>query len=198
MLSEIEIRREVILSLLSNTQVNIKDSSDVVRTARELTDFILGKKQAQDEKEVLIPKGTRVKIQGCPFYLAEDTKVQDPDEECQRIMNHVLAEEKTDMDERAARRQARLDGCIGKGNSGVHASGAGVDSSFDIKVPKVQLKIINEIAETLAMLGAPSGLMACIGSWGDTLPQDEILEMWRDWNQLAKQKGWVIAPAVFA
>lgn len=56
MLSEIEIRREVTLSLLSNTQVSTKDSSDVVRTARELTDFILGKKQTQDEKEVLIPK----------------------------------------------------------------------------------------------------------------------------------------------
>lgn len=64
-------------------------------------------KQVQD---VFIPKGTRVKIQGCPFYLAEDAKVQDPDEECQRIMNLVLAEEKADMDSREARRQARLDG----------------------------------------------------------------------------------------
>lgn len=61
-------------------------------------------------KDVFIPKGTRVKIQGCPFYLAEDAKVQDSDEECQRIMNLVLAEEKADMDAVAVRRQARLDG----------------------------------------------------------------------------------------
>ena len=40
-----------------------------------------------------------------------------------------------------------------------------------VALPKIQLEIINEIAETLAMLGAPSGLMACIGSWGDTLPK---------------------------
>lgn len=198
MLSEIEVRREVTLSLLSNTQVNIKDSGDIVRTAEELTNFIIGKKQTHDEKEVLIPKGTRVKIQGCPFYLAEDTKVQDLDEECQRIMNNVLAEEKADMDEREARKQARLDGCIGKGDSEVHASGAGVDSSFDVTVPKVQLGIINEIAETLSMLGATGGLMACIGSWGDTLPQDEVLEMWRDWNRLAKQEGWIVKPAILA
>lgn len=120
MLSEIEIRREVTHSLLRSTQVNIKDSSDIVRTAGELTDFILGKKQTQDEKEVLIPKGTRVNIQGCPSYLAEDTKIQDPSEESQQIMNHVLAEEKADMDGRAARRQARLNGTYTRSASGNH------------------------------------------------------------------------------
>ena len=45
MLSEIEIRREVICLLLSNTRPNLKDSSDIIRIAEDLTAFILGKKQ---------------------------------------------------------------------------------------------------------------------------------------------------------
>ncbi|WP_010197027.1 hypothetical protein [Psychrobacter sp. PAMC 21119] len=65
--------------------------------------------EAERVKSVFIPKGTRVKIQGCPFYLAEDTKIQDPSEDSQRILNGVLAEEKADMDSRDALRQARLD-----------------------------------------------------------------------------------------
>lgn len=68
----------------------------------------------------------------------------------------------------------------------------------NVELPKIQLEIIGEIAETLIMLGAPSGLMACVGSWGDTLPQDEILEMWRDWNQSAKKESWIVKPAIFA
>lgn len=120
MLSEIEVRREVIHLLLSNTRPNLKDSSDIIRIAGELTNFILGLEQNRNEKEVLIPKGTRVNIQGCPFYLAEDSKIQDPSEDSQRIMNHVLAEEKADMDGRAARRQARLDGTYTGSACGKH------------------------------------------------------------------------------
>lgn len=75
---------------------------------------------AKSVEEVIIPKGTRVKIQGCPFYLAEDAKVQGPDEECQRIMSHVLAEEKAAMDSREARRQARLNGTSYRSVCGNH------------------------------------------------------------------------------
>lgn len=76
--------------------------------------------EAKPIKDVFIPKGTRVKIQGCPFYLAEDAKIQDPSEESQRIMNLVLAREKADMGSRAARRQARLNGASYKSACGNH------------------------------------------------------------------------------
>lgn len=76
--------------------------------------------------------------------------------------------------------------------------GSTVKTINDVALPEVQIEIIGEISETLGMLGATGGLMACIGSWGDTLPQDEVLEMWRDWNRLAKQKGWIVKPAVLA
>lgn len=59
-------------------------------------------------KGVLIPKGTRGKIQGCPFYLAEDTKIQEQDEDSRRVLSGVLAEEKADMESWKARREARL------------------------------------------------------------------------------------------
>lgn len=117
MLSEIEVRREVTLSLLSEKLAHLGDSSDIISAAEELTDFILGKGQRQHEKETL--------------------------------------------------------------------------------VPKFQVGIINEIAETLAMFGAGSDLMAIVGSWGDTLPQEDILEMWREWNQAAKKNDWVAKPVVF-
>lgn len=76
--------------------------------------------EAKPIKDVFIPKGTRVSIQGCPFYLAEDTKVQDSSEESQQIMNLVLAREKADMDSRAARRQARLNGTSYRSACGNH------------------------------------------------------------------------------
>lgn len=88
-------------------------------------------------------------------------------------------------------------GCEGS-DSMKQRVGSSVKAINDVALPKIQLEIIGEIAETLGMLGATGGLMACIGSWGDTLPQDEVLEMWRDWNRLAKQKGWVVKPAVLA
>lgn len=87
-------------------------------------------------------------------------------------------------------------GCDGSDNMKQRASGSGVKAINDVALPKIQLEIIGEIAETLGMLGANGGLLACIGSWGDTLPQDEILEMWRDWNRLAKQEGWIVKPAI--
>lgn len=81
---------------------------------------MLSDDKVESVKDVFIPKGTRVKIQGCPFYLAEDTKIQDPSDDSQRILNDVLADEKVDMDGRAARRQARLDGTYTRSADGKH------------------------------------------------------------------------------
>lgn len=47
----------------------------------------------------------------------------------------------------------------------------------------VQYAIIRELATALCDLGATSGLMGIVMSWGDTLPESEILEQLKEWNQ---------------
>ena len=39
-----------------------------------------------------------------------------------------------------------------------------------------------EVYEAMRLLGAQSDLLSIIGSWKDTLDDDEILDMLRDWN----------------
>lgn len=46
----------------------------------------------------------------------------------------------------------------------------------------VQYEIVKEIANSLSALGAPGGLLAAISSWGDTLPEQDILSMLQEWN----------------
>lgn len=41
----------------------------------------------------------------------------------------------------------------------------------------IQHEIVGEISRILEEFGATSGLLSVIGSWGDTLPEDEILLM---------------------
>lgn len=50
------------------------------------------------------------------------------------------------------------------------------------KLTQTQYEIIAEIAKAAEKLGANSGLIANIMSWGDTLPDNEILDNLRDWN----------------
>lgn len=42
--------------------------------------------------------------------------------------------------------------------------------------------IKNEISIALERLGAHPQLLAIVGSWGDTLTDDKVLEALRDWN----------------
>ena len=53
------------------------------------------------------------------------------------------------------------------------------------KLTDIQYEIIGELATAMNALGASGGLLAIVGSWGDTLPEIEILAMIKDWNQLA-------------
>lgn len=53
------------------------------------------------------------------------------------------------------------------------------------KLTDTQYEILGELANALSALGASGGLLSIVGSWGDTLPEAEILEMLRDWNQNA-------------
>ena len=43
-------------------------------------------------------------------------------------------------------------------------------------------KIKHEISYALELLGADRELLATVRSWGDTLPDEEVLRMLRDWN----------------
>lgn len=45
-----------------------------------------------------------------------------------------------------------------------------------------QLAIVAEIKKALRQLGAGIGIQAAVGSWGDTLDEDEVLELLRHEN----------------
>jgi hypothetical protein len=47
-----------------------------------------------------------------------------------------------------------------------------------------QYAIIREISQAIVDLGGDPGLLCILGSWGDTLPESEILTMLREYNGL--------------
>lgn len=53
------------------------------------------------------------------------------------------------------------------------------------KLTDTQYAILGELMKAMSTLGASGGLLAIVGSWGDTLPEVEILAMLKDWNQQA-------------
>lgn len=53
------------------------------------------------------------------------------------------------------------------------------------KLTDIQYEIIGELATAMHAHGASGGLLAIVGSWGDTLPEIKILAKIKDWNQLA-------------
>lgn len=46
----------------------------------------------------------------------------------------------------------------------------------------IQGEIKNEISTALEQLGAHPQLLAIVGSWGDTLTDEAVLEALKDWN----------------
>lgn len=50
------------------------------------------------------------------------------------------------------------------------------------EVMTTEMQIRSEIYLAFARLGADAGLLATIGSWGDTLPDDEVLRLLKSWN----------------
>ena len=42
--------------------------------------------------------------------------------------------------------------------------------------------IKNEISRALVLLGADRELLATVGSWGETLPDKEVLRLLKEWN----------------
>jgi hypothetical protein len=44
-------------------------------------------------------------------------------------------------------------------------------------------EIVNEIYRSLVLLGADNGLLGTIGSWGESLPDEDVLANLKGWNQ---------------
>jgi len=55
------------------------------------------------------------------------------------------------------------------------------------KLSPIQNEIVAEIAEIAHKLGANVGVLAALGSWGDTLPEVNVLQMLRDSNKRGVQ-----------
>lgn len=47
---------------------------------------------------------------------------------------------------------------------------------------QTQLAIIKEVYVALEKLGAPPALLGAVGSWQDTVSDEDVLELLRDWN----------------
>lgn len=54
------------------------------------------------------------------------------------------------------------------------------------KLKPIQYKILQEIYKACEALDADPDLLALINSWGDTLPEDHILDMLEDYNTTGK------------
>ena len=47
--------------------------------------------------------------------------------------------------------------------------------------PNTEIK--TEIYRALVLLGADNGLLGAIGSWGESLPDEEVLQNLKGWNE---------------
>ena len=48
--------------------------------------------------------------------------------------------------------------------------------------PEVRREIINELYRAFVLLGADNGLLGTVGSWKDSLPDQDVLSDLRAWN----------------
>lgn len=48
---------------------------------------------------------------------------------------------------------------------------------------KLEIQIINEIVRSLSLLGAKSDLLGTVGSWKDTLSEEDVLAGLKAWNE---------------
>lgn len=48
------------------------------------------------------------------------------------------------------------------------------------------LQIVRELYKAVNSITPDLGLLSCIGSWGDTLDDVEILDMLKSWNEMGE------------
>ena len=61
------------------------------------------------------------------------------------------------------------------------------------KLTPLQYSILNEMSDLLSKLGAKSDILGVTGSYGDTLPSEDILQMLKGINQNIV----VMSPAIY-
>lgn len=61
-------------------------------------------------------------------------------------------------------------------------NGGNMDTNAMSKLTPLQHEIIAEISKCFDRLGAERGVFAALHSWGDTLPDAEILKMLKELN----------------
>lgn len=49
-------------------------------------------------------------------------------------------------------------------------------------------QIVEELYRTLELLGADNGLLGTVGSWGTSLPEEDVLANLRGWNDATTQE----------
>lgn len=52
----------------------------------------------------------------------------------------------------------------------------------------VNREIVNEVYRALVLLGADSDLLGTIGSWGDSLPESDVLANLKGWNHATQKE----------
>ena len=50
----------------------------------------------------------------------------------------------------------------------------------------LQIAIVTELSQALAKLKAPPALRGIVGAWGDTLSEDEVCKLLKEWNATGK------------
>ena len=55
------------------------------------------------------------------------------------------------------------------------------------KLTPIEGLIVNELCRAIGDLGGGYGILSILGSWGDTLPESEILSMLKEYNNFNKQ-----------
>ena len=58
---------------------------------------------------------------------------------------------------------------------------------MDDKLTETQGMIVSQLCHAVRDLGGDQGLLSILGSWGDTLPDAEILQMLTEYNSVSKQ-----------
>lgn len=63
------------------------------------------------------------------------------------------------------------------------------------KLSDLQYQIVAEISEAIEKLGGDPELLAVIGSWGDTLTEDEVLQGLKEYNRRGTVFDFVVESA---
>jgi hypothetical protein len=56
------------------------------------------------------------------------------------------------------------------------------------KMSQIDLQIINEIVRSLSLLGGKSDILGTVGSWKDTMPDEDILAGLKAWNECKRKE----------